>query len=229
MIFVVTYIHYVLNVIAPCPHSSQQKLAIMKRLLLLLPILFFFAFSVNVDGISKKEKKAAMSYLEETRDDLLTTLKGLSEDQFNFKPAGDRWSIKECLQHIAITEDRLWQWTDGVIKAAPNPDKRAEIKVNDDQVMKMISDRSNKVKTSADMEPQTSQYTTALDALNAFKTSRERLIKYVKNSKDDLRNHVTDTPIGAVDAYQLILFIGAHSNRHTQQIAEVMADPNFPK
>jgi hypothetical protein len=44
-----------------------------------------------------------------------------------------------------------------------------------------------------------------------------------------LRNHVASSPIGTYDAYQLILLIGAHSNRHTQQIEEVKADPNFPK
>jgi len=201
----------------------------MKKLLLLLPVLFLFSYSIKNDGISKKEKKAAISYLEETRDDLQATINGLSEDQFNYKPAEDKWSVKECLQHIAITENGLWQWTDGAIKAAANPDKRSEIKVTDEQLIKMITDRSNKVKTSPEMQPDKSQYTTALDALNGFKSSREKLIKYVKGSKDDLRNHVAQTPVGWVDAYQMILFIGAHSNRHTQQIAELLADPNFPK
>jgi len=29
--------------------------------------------------------------------------------------------------------------------------------------------------------------------------------------------------------YEWILFIAAHSERHTKQILEVKADPNFPK
>jgi len=44
-----------------------------------------------------------------------------------------------------------------------------------------------------------------------------------------MRNHVAQTPVGMLDSYQLVLMIGAHSNRHTQQISEVMADPGFPK
>jgi hypothetical protein len=35
--------------------------------------------------------------------------------------------------------------------------------------------------------------------------------------------------LGPLDAYQWILLISAHSERHTKQIEEVKADPNFPK
>jgi len=37
-------------------------------------------------------------------------------------------------------------------------------------------------------------------------------------------------PMGKnLDGYEFILFIAGHSERHTKQIAEVKADPNFPK
>jgi hypothetical protein len=45
----------------------------------------------------------------------------------------------------------------------------------------------------------------------------------------DLRQHVSDGPFGSMDAYEWILFIGAHSERHTKQILEVKAAPDFPK
>ena len=32
-----------------------------------------------------------------------------------------------------------------------------------------------------------------------------------------------------LDAYEWLLFLAAHSERHTKQIDEVKADPNFPK
>ncbi len=45
-----------------------------------------------------------------------------------------------------------------------------------------------------------------------------------------LREHAVDSPLGKkLDAYEWILFISAHSERHTKQILEVKADPNFPK
>ena len=47
----------------------------------------------------------------------------------------------------------------------------------------------------------------------------------------DLRAHVTDqNPLGMpLDAYEFLLLISAHSERHTKQILEVEADPNYPK
>ena len=46
----------------------------------------------------------------------------------------------------------------------------------------------------------------------------------------DLREHVTDSPLGMkLDAYQWVLFLAAHSERHLKQLLEVKADPNFPK
>lgn len=200
----------------------------MKKLLFVLPALFFISFSTNDEGLSKKEKKTAITYLEQTKADLESLISGLSEDQFNYKPSDDRWSVKECLQHIALSEDGLWKMCEATLKAAANPDKRADIKMTDDQVIAAVSDRSHKVKTSPELTP-SSNGTTALDALYAFRASREKLIKYVKSSKDDMRNHVAQTPAGMLDCYQLVLMIGAHSNRHTQQISEVMADPGFPK
>jgi hypothetical protein len=41
---------------------------------------------------------------------------------------------------------------------------------------------------------------------------------------------VGDSPLRQpLDAYQFLLFISAHSDRHTKQMLEVKADPNFPK
>jgi hypothetical protein len=46
----------------------------------------------------------------------------------------------------------------------------------------------------------------------------------------DLRDHAVMSPIGKnLDAYEWVLYIAAHSERHTKQILEVKADPNFPK
>ena len=48
-------------------------------------------------------------------------------------------------------------------------------------------------------------------------------------STTGLRDHVMDSPLGKLDGYQFVLLIAAHSERHTKQINEVKADPNFPK
>lgn len=101
--------------------------------------------------------------------------------------------------------------------------------MTDEQVMQMIEDRSQKVKTFGPLEPQNTGYRTIDEAIASFKENRGKLIDYIKHTDADLRNHVSALPIGSFDAYQMILFIGAHSNRHVAQMREVMADAGFPK
>ena len=201
----------------------------MKKTFILISALLLFGFTTKNNSITEQEKKAAVDLLQQTEQGVINAVAGLSEAQLNFKPAPDRWSVLECVKHIAITEQGLWQMTNGAIQQAANPEKRSEIKATDDQVIQMIESRVQKVKTTPPLEPQNTPYKSLDEALESFKTNRAKLIEYVKSTNDDLRNHVVTFPPGSFDSYQMILFIGAHSNRHTQQIEEVKADPNFPK
>jgi len=201
----------------------------MKKTLAILSVFLLFAFVSSVTAISKKERKSAATLLKETESGVFNSVKGLSDAQLKYKPGPDRWSVEECLKHIAIAEQGLGGMVEGALKAAPNPEKRSDIKVTDDELIKRLEDRSTKVKTSDPMKPENTPFTSAADALQSFKTSRDKLIVFVKSTQDDLRNHVLSLPFGTYDSYQMILLIGAHSNRHTQQIEEVKADPNFPK
>lgn len=96
-------------------------------------------------------------------------------------------------------------------------------------VLKVIGTRNFKAQAPEIFKPENAPYTNAADAKTSFEESREILIEFVKNSEDDMRNHISQTPLGWIDAYQMILLISAHSHRHTQQMKEVMAHPEFPK
>ena len=93
----------------------------------------------------------------------------------------------------------------------------------------MIEDRTNKVKTFPPLEPVNAPYKNTSEALSDFKNMRNEHIKYLKNTTEDLRNHVVQMPFGYIDSYQLCLLIAAHNNRHLQQIKEVQEDHDFPK
>lgn len=201
----------------------------MKKILLFVTAVMVLSFVAPEKGISKKERKDAAKFLKETEMGVYAAVKNLSEAQLKFKPAEDKWSVEECLKHIAASETMLWQAANGAIEQAANPEKRTEIKMTDEEVKTKIADRSHKVKTMTPLEPQNIAFKNAEEALASFKENRTKLITYVNDTEADLRNHVATFPFGSLDAYQVILFIGAHSRRHTLQIEEVKMDPNFPK
>ncbi|MES1216723.1 MAG: DinB family protein [Bacteroidota bacterium] len=197
--------------------------------LALAPVFLLLSLTISSGPITDKERKDATDLLTKTEQGVFDAVKGLSDAQLKYKAAPDRWSVEECAKHIAMTEQSLWQMVEGTLKQPANPEKRADIKATDDQVVNMIEDRSHKVKTSPNLEPQNTPFKSLDEALASFKSNREKLIEYVKTSNEDLRNHVAVLPFATFDCYQMILFIGAHSNRHTQQMNEVKADAGYPK
>jgi hypothetical protein len=202
----------------------------MKKHLLFFAAVAMMSFSAATgDGVSKKEKKSATKFLKQTKKEVEDAVKGLSDAQLKFKPAPDAWGVEECLKHIAITEQMLWGMLEANLKQPATPEKRSEVKWTDEDVIKRIEDRSTKVKTMDPAKPENTPFKSASEALESFKQNRDKLADYIKNSNEDLRNHIVAMPFGSMDGYQFILFISAHSNRHMQQILEVKANPDFPK
>jgi hypothetical protein len=201
----------------------------MRKLLFLCAAFLVSSFTSMSPTLTDKERKDAVEQLAKTEQGVFNSLKGLSDAQLNFKPAPDRWSISDCVKHIATTEMFLWKMTDSVLKQPADAAKRSAVKMTDDQVLQMIESRAQKIKTSPPLEPQNSSFKSCPDALSSFYDSRKMLTDFVTTTSVDMRDHVVTLPFASFDSYQMILFIAAHSNRHTQQIEEVKADPNFPK
>jgi hypothetical protein len=199
------------------------------RLLLTLLVITGLAGTLNDTSLTGKERKAVVNSLKDTKTDLLKGIKGLSDAQLNFKAAPDRWSVKECVYHITLAEKTLWGMFEAGMKGPATPEQRAEIKVSDEEISKMISDRSKKAKAPEMITPDKATWASFDEAVSDFKTQRAAIVKYAKTSTEDLRNHIFKLPFVTIDGYQMLLFISAHSNRHTQQLNEVKADSNFPK
>ena len=95
----------------------------MKKLLLLLPLAIVMSFSVSDSVLTKKERKFAKEHLKETKKDLMKTVEGLSAAQLSFKADSARWSVEDCVKHIAMAEMGLWKTIQDGLSQPPNPEK----------------------------------------------------------------------------------------------------------
>ncbi len=183
--------------------------------------------TVRAQETTQADKDKALAYLETTKKGVLDATKGLSEAQWNFKAAPDKWSVAQCTEHIAAAEDFVrGMIVEKVMKAPPAPDR--DIAKLDAGVMAMIPDRSTKAQAPEPLVP-TNRFGSPEGSLKHFVESRVTTEDFLKKTPD-LRAHAEDSPLGSkLDAYEWVLFIAAHSQRHTKQIEEVKADPNFPK
>jgi len=199
------------------------------RLLLTLLVVTGLAGKITDTTITSKERKFLVSELKDTKSAIQSTVKGLSEKQLNYKSAPDRWSIRECVYHITLAENNLWNLLETAMKNPPTPEKRREVTVSDDDLLKGITDRTEKRQAPEVIRPDKASWKNTQEALAAFKLSRGNHLKYAKTTTEDLRNHIIDLPFGKVDAYQFMLFMAGHSQRHLLQIKEIKADPGFPR
>lgn len=209
----------------------------MKRLFLLLltSLLAVGNLSAQTDTTNTTSvapangKDFLLNYYQQTYDALQKSVDGLSEAQLNFKPAADRWSISQCLEHIVMTEQMIFDFAKKGMEAPANPERKKDVKMKDEDVIKAINDRSFKAKAPESLVLK-GKYQNANAALADLQNNRKGVLAYIDSvAVDDLRNHIGDSPMGPVDSYQALLFLAGHTSRHTSQIDEVKADVNFPK
>jgi DinB family protein len=192
-------------------------------------ILLFTPVAESTRGqtLSKADLDRGLQYLETTKQNIVDATRGLSAAQWNFKQSPFKWSVAQVMEHIAASEDLLRQMAESQIKQAP-PGPERDVKQTDDKVLEVVPDRSKKFQAPEQLRPR-NQFGSPEASLKHFLDSRAKTIELMKNTPD-LRAHVSDSGLlGKIDGFERILFVAAHSERHTKQLLEVKADPKFPK
>lgn len=200
----------------------------MKSLLCSVMLVIVAALPVVGQDASAEDRALALAYLQKTQTAFVASVAGLSEAQLTFKPGPTRWSVAETAEHIASAEDFLFGMIQEKVMTAPARTEQVNVKEIDDFILKAIPDRSKKATAPEPLMP-TKRFGSTAGSADHFKQSRAKTIAFLKDNKE-LRAHAVDSPLGKkLDPLQWVLFIAAHSERHTKQIEEVKADAGFPK
>lgn len=198
---------------------------------LLNPVLLLACVAARLSAgtLDDASRKVLLDHLRQSSSEFLDSVKDLTAEQWRYKPAADRWSIAECAEHIALSEDFLRDIIANKILTAPaSPERIVQRKALDDKVLRMITDRSFKAKAPEPVAP-ARKFAAPDAALAQFQETRKKTIALAK-SRDDLRDRAGQHPaFEELDAYQWLLFLSGHTMRHTAQIREVKMDAGYPK
>ncbi len=179
-------------------------------------------------GLEQGDRNYALSQLHATRKMFLDSLAGLSDAQWRFKPAPERWSIAEIAEHLVLTEDLLLGAVKkGLAQPANAPGRRGD-RAQDEKLYAAWTDRSRKVSAPQPLIP-TGRWAAPEAAAREFAARRGATLDFVRTTQDDLRGHTTKVAGADGDLYDLVLLIAAHVDRHVQQIHEVKAELKYPK
>ena len=169
--------------------------------------LAFAAGNVRAQETTQADKDKALAYLESTKKGVLDESKGLSGAQWNFKAAPDKWSVAECVEHIAAAEDFIrGMAVDKAMKAPAAPDR--DIAKIDAGIMAMIPDRSQKAQAPDQLKP-TNRFGSPEGSLKHFAESRTATENFLKDTPD-LRAHAADRNWTPTSGYC--------SSRHTASV-----------
>ena len=201
----------------------------VKRVLIFAIALGLVPAAGRAQEITAADRDKLVQHLTTTRDQVIAESAKLSDAQWNFKAAPDRWSVGEVVEHLALAETFLYgAHQKAMAGPAATAEQRAATKGKEEIILKAIPDRTKKVQAPEPLQPKTS-LGGRQQAIAAFRDRRTATLTYATKTTDDLRSRVMDSPIGPVDAYQWLLFVSAHSERHLAQLREVKAHAQFPK
>jgi hypothetical protein len=216
--------------VSPTEYQKEELTKMRKMSLAGVLVAFLLltgAAAASAQEVTQAEKDRALQYLETTKKGVLEATRGLSEAQWNFKAAPDRWSVAQVVEHIAAAEDFIRGTLQEKVMMSPAGEPGRDFKKTDEAVLAMVPDRTHKAQAPDPLVP-SNRFGSPEGAIKHFVEARAATEDYLKSTAG-LRDHVMDSPLGKLDGYEFVLFIAAHSERHTKQINEVKADPNFPK
>lgn len=177
--------------------------------------------------LTDKERQRALDSLTRTRQTLLDAVEGVSDTQSRWKPAPERWSIFEYVEHLAVSDDALIALIERSLKTPAQPETEEQRREREAKI------RANPIPRGANRAPEAMQpsgrFATLGDAVSAFLAARERSLEYARTSTDDLRSHFSAHPVlGPLDCYQWLTGNAHHAETHAAHIRELRTLPGFP-
>ena len=214
--------------------------------------------AVQPSRLGDSDRAYLIAHLEMTRQFVTDTTQGLTREQWLYSPGPAKWSIAQCVDHLAHTEEYVLAMVqDRLLKsekpiepfesqargAAPITGTPGRLpKAADALVIRAMTDRTAAVRMPVESRPPIEEVAPRIDiqdprtALDAFLKVRSATIAYIQTTQDDLRGHYTYTRLPGYypdfqfhDGYQWLLRMSAHTERHLMQIQEVKASSGFPR
>jgi DinB superfamily len=204
----------------------MRNIGVLPFLVLAMTLRLCAAPAPGPASMTDGDREHLLVHYEMTGSWLAEEVRGLSPAQLEYKASPDRWSIRECVSHLAVAEPDYWRDLQKAVKAPPDMKDKKSVATDADILWYGI-DRVVHTKTGGGHE-KVDTYKDLGEALAKFEALRATMIAYIKTTNDDLRTHSFGDQ-ERIDSWQWMLEISTHAERHIQQIREIKADPNFPK
>ena len=164
------------------------------------------------------DKPFLLAQLQASRDIFLNSFAGISEEQSHLKPAPDRWSVLDTIEHLTTAESIQFNLIS--TQRTPRP---ADAPNREGAFLHMIPNRTHKMESPDGAKP-IGRFATLAEATEQFKTTRAGVIQFLEQYTDDLRASEVKHPhpaAGMVSICEMLVAMAMHAKRHAAQIEEI--------
>ena len=173
------------------------------------------------------ERGTLATLLGDSRDSVVAAVTSMSAAQWHFKPRPEVWSPAECCGHIFST-DRYFFEIISTDRAIHDPARADALKGKEKMIGRAMANRTVRVKAPVEI-PRPEVCESPAEFVRQFQEARERIISYARETQDPLHERVHPHMLGDFNGLQWLMMLAAHANRHRDQVAEVLAHPDYPK
>lgn len=173
---------------------------------------------------------------EKISNDARQLVDGLSEEQLNWKPDPERWSIAQCLDHVALANAKFGPYLSGAI--ARGHEKRPisgaiaykPTLVGGWLARQLVPEATKKMSAPRIFRP--SEASAIQNALEQFLQQQQELLRFVADAEGvDYNKTKLRSPVTSLMRYSLadaFVITVVHGQRHLAQARRLRETSGFP-
>lgn len=166
------------------------------------------------------QNETLLALLVSSRDRFLASFADLTEQDARVHPAEGRWSVLETIEHLTVAETTMLR-----LLEQPRRPRPADAPNREEVFLTAATDRSRRLESPEGARP-VGRFVTLAEARKQFSSVRARAIAFLESNRENLRSFEVTHPhpvAGNVSAYELVILIARHADRHALQIEEIKA------
>lgn len=183
-----------------------------------------------MDGfLSAAEREQLLTLLHVSMDELLRECERIAPAQWAYRPDESRWSVAMIVEHLCLTEVSLLGRAKSALRHEPDPEWEQKTGGKFELIERVMPSRRRRAQAPDGLLPRGER---ALpDSLAEFKGLRAATLKFVGQVDQPLKSHTAEHPFpifGTLNAHQWLIYIPWHTQRHVEQMRELIAHAEFP-
>jgi hypothetical protein len=182
------------------------------------------------------ELSKLITVLEENSVTAREKFGALTNEQLNWKPAPDKWSVGQCFDHLFVAHHGMLAKFEETVEGKHKTTLFERLPLlpklfGGFLVKAIMPDNPKKMKNPGIFDP--SQSTVDPEIVEKFLADQEKIAAVMRSSKNiDLEKTIMTSPVASFIIYSMLngyRVVAHHGTRHLQQAEQVMQTEGFPK